>query len=92
MSTGQLTPAQIRIRDKVAHLTPGERQRVLAAAGTLAPKNNMEVLKRQDEALKAAAATSSPNISRKQPSPEAIEIAAKMLANKARREANKGQP
>ena len=93
MSAMQLTPEQARIRDKLAHLSPQDRQKALDIIKQMAPKHNMEVLKRQAELFNESGTADLPTIPtmqpsplRKQPSPEAIEIAAKMMANRAVRQ------
>ena len=105
MNTEQLTPEQIRIRDKVAHLSPKDRQEVLAMAAKLAPKNNMDALKAKSgttpeppsrERLEASATRLITEMllstGGKMPSEEAVKIAAKLLANKAMREAKEAVP
>jgi hypothetical protein len=105
MSTEQLTPEQIKMRDKVVQGTPEEHQRVFAVAAKLAPKNNVHAAKDKSEA------TSEPlsrerleaSVTRlitemllrtggKMPSEEAVIVAAKMLANKAMRESKEAVP
>lgn len=100
MSKEQLTPAQIRIRDKVAHEAPEEHQRVFAVAAKLAPKNNVHTAKDKSEATSEPLSRERLEASTtrlitemllstggKMPSEEAVTIAAKMLANKAMRKA-----
>ena len=87
MSAMQLTPEQARIRDKLAHLNPQDRKKALDLIKQMAPKHNMEVLKRQAELFNESGTANQPTIPAKQPSPEAIEIAARILAKRAMREA-----
>lgn len=87
MSAMQLTPEQARIRDKLAHLNPQDRKKALDLIKQMAPKHNMEVLKRQAELFNESGTADLPTIPTMQPSPEAIEIAARILAKRARREA-----
>jgi hypothetical protein len=86
MSTEQLTPEQTRIKDKLAHLSPQDRKKALDLIKQMAPKHNMQVLKRQADLFNESGTADLPTIPTKQPSPEAIEIAAKMMANRAVRQ------
>lgn len=87
MSTEQLTPEQARIMDKLAHLNPQDRKKALDLIKQMTPKHNMEVLKRQADLFNESGTADLPTIPTKQPSPEAIAILARILANKAKREA-----
>ncbi len=40
-----MTPAQSRIKDKLAHLTPQQRAKVLKMAAQLAPAHNAKTIK-----------------------------------------------